>query len=61
MIFFSHGLAQFNGGVRVNKTLLCVGLNSEKHCTYYRNYPKFLDRYAWANGADPDQTAPRAV
>ena len=26
---------------------------------YYRNDPKFLDRYAWANSADPDQTAPR--
>ena len=27
----------------------------------YRNDPKFSDRYAWANCADPDQTAPRAV
>ena len=25
----------------------------------YRNDPKFLDRYAWANSADPDQAAPR--
>ena len=25
----------------------------------YRNDPKFLDRYTWANSADPDQTAPR--
>ena len=25
----------------------------------YRNDPKFLDRSAWANSADPDQTAPR--
>ena len=24
-----------------------------------RNDPKFSDRYAWANSADPDQTAPR--
>ena len=24
----------------------------------YRNDPKFLDRYAWTNSADPDQTAP---
>ena len=24
----------------------------------YRNDPKFLDRQAWANSADPDQTAP---
>ena len=27
--------------------------------TSYRNDPKFSDRYAWANSADPDQTAPR--
>ena len=26
---------------------------------HYRNDPKFSDRYAWANSADPDQTAPR--
>ena len=25
----------------------------------YSNDPKFSDRYAWANSADPDQTAPR--
>ena len=24
----------------------------------YHNDPKFLDRYAWASSADPDQTAP---
>ena len=24
----------------------------------YRNDPKFSDRQAWANSADPDQTAP---
>ena len=23
--------------------------------------PKFSDRYAWANSADPDQTAPRGA
>ena len=27
----------------------------------YRNDPKFLDRYAWANSEDPDQTAPRGA
>ena len=27
----------------------------------YRNDPKFSDRYAWANSADPDQTDPRGV
>ena len=28
---------------------------------WYRNSPKFADRYAWANSADPDQTAPRGA
>ena len=28
---------------------------------WYRNDPKFSDRYAWANSADPDQTAPRGA
>ena len=27
----------------------------------YRNDPKFMDRQAWANSADPDQTAPRGA
>ena len=27
----------------------------------YRNDPKFSDRYAWANSADPDQTAPKEL
>ena len=27
----------------------------------YCNGPKFADRYAWANSADPDQTAPRGA
>ena len=27
----------------------------------YRNDPKILDRYTWANSADPDQTAPRGA
>ena len=27
----------------------------------YHNDPKFSDRYAWANSADPDQTAPRGA
>ena len=27
----------------------------------YPNDPKFLDRYAWANSADPDQIAPRGA
>ena len=29
-----------------------------KSTDQYRNDPKFSDRYAWANSADPDQTAP---
>ena len=29
--------------------------------TMYRNDPKFSDRQAWANSADPDQTAPRGA
>ena len=29
--------------------------------TRYRNDPKFSDRYAWANSADPDQTAPQTA
>ena len=28
------------------------------HKKMYRNDPKFLDRYAWANSADPDLSAP---
>ena len=27
----------------------------------YHNNPKFSDPYAWANSADPDQTAPRGA
>ena len=27
----------------------------------YHSDPKFSDRYAWPNGADPDQTAPRGA
>ena len=28
---------------------------------HYCNDPKLSDRYAWANSADPDQTAPRGA
>ena len=28
---------------------------------YISNDPKFSDRQAWANSADPDQTAPRGA
>ena len=27
----------------------------------YRKDPKILDKYIWANSADPDQTAPRGA
>ena len=35
-------------------------LNGRGSC-FYCNGPKFSDRYAWANSADPDQTAPRGA
>ena len=37
----------------------CLYLTAMKDT--YRNDPKFSDRYAWANSADPDQTAPRGA
>ena len=33
----------------------------EKSLNSYHNDPKFSDRQAWANSADPDQTAPRGA
>ena len=38
-------------------------VDQDKMCfrEMYRNDPKFSDRYAWANSADPDQTAPRGA
>ena len=38
---------------------MCSEANLSKPLTHeitYRNDPKFSDRYAWANSADPDQT-----
>ena len=35
-----------------------TGVNTKKGATFYR---KFSDRYALANSADPDQTAPRGA
>ena len=49
---FSHDVA--------HKHLFCKGTVKALSSTY-RNDPKFLDRYAWANSADPDQTAPRGA
>ena len=32
-----------------------------QYLVHYCNDPKFSDRYAWANSADPDQTDPRGA
>ena len=40
--------------------LLKIDSLVEAYCIY-RNDPKFSDIYAWANSADPDQTAPRGA
>ena len=42
-------------------TLIGCEINLRNSCfdVTYRNGPKFPNRYAWANSADPDQTAPR--
>ena len=39
----------------------CFLRTGDSFFTLYRNDPKFSDRYAWANSADPDQTAPRGA
>ena len=41
--------------------LKCWREAEKVHKIFYRNDPKFSDRYAWANSADPDQTAPRGA
>ena len=38
-----------------NRMKECFGLKLNKVLNDYRNVPKFSDRYAWANSADPDQ------
>ena len=38
-----------------------VSIISEQPSYTYHNDPKFSDRYAWANSADPDQTASRGA
>ena len=46
--------------IRPNHTIYINNLNEKiKKDGEYRNDPKFLDRYVWANSADPDQTASR--
>ena len=34
-------------------------INDEHEATQQVHDPKFLDRQAWANSVDPDQTAPK--
>ena len=41
--------------------LLYIKITFFKFEDNYHNDPKFSDRYAWANSADPDQTAPRGA
>ena len=46
----------------ISNSLMCTNyLNTLYMLGAYCNDPKFLDRYAWANSADPDQTAPRGA
>ena len=41
--------------------LLYIFIHYYYYFYVYRNDPKFSDRYAWANSAHPDQTAPRGA
>ena len=41
--------------------LICMLIFSKILNLIHCNDPKFSDRYAWANSADPDQTAPRGA
>ena len=43
------------GGVHVLLLVFVFAYDAFYHQNDYRNYPKFSDRYAWANSADPDQ------
>ena len=51
----------------LHKSIYCgvsnrfASLKMRRKCCDYRNDPKFSDIYAWANSADPDQTAPRGA
>ena len=51
---------RFAQAISVGKTEFVVVsfLKLLKSVLKYCNDPKFSDRYAWANSADPDQTAP---
>ena len=51
---FFPDVSKYNEGkTELERKLYCA--------SKYRNDPKFSDRYAWANSADPDQTAPRGA
>ena len=66
-----HGLKAVQPGHTVITIILIILVKSLQDCTgklysktennIYRNDPKISDRYAWANSADPDQTAPRGA
>ena len=45
-------------GVSVCLLILSGKDRGDNSIKSYRNDPTFSDRYAWANSADPDQTAP---
>ena len=51
----------FSGTERHTKLKLGPHMYSWLMYHVYRNDPKFSDRYAWANSADPGQTAPRGA
>ena len=57
-LLFGYGINRFSHDVAhitVGRLSILIALHD------YRNDPKFSDRYAWANSADPDQTAPRGA
>ena len=59
ILFFSLKCSSFIQ--RLLHTLTENRFQIEQQLMRYRNDPKFSDRYAWANSADPDQTAPRGA
>ena len=40
----------------INSGMVLRRFRDKSYLIKYRNDPKFADRYAWANSADPDQT-----
>ena len=46
-------------GKKCNSVLCKLLIKIKQFCSMsYRNVPKFSERQAWANSADPDRTAP---